>query len=107
MVRRGAKTKTVKRRKDDSKKMSLSHFNFKSKEIFVGPTGRTRVQMVTVKNGKGTKEVREIEKNGRPTAKHSEKLTKKEIDNIQKRKFMKNLFRTCNNEIMCHFYSRI
>jgi hypothetical protein len=91
----------------NGKTVKKSRFNFNSKEVFIGPTGRTRVQMVTVKNGKGMKEVREIGKNGRPTAKHSEKLTKKEVNNIQKRKFMKNLFRTCNSELMCHLYSRI
>ncbi len=51
------------------------------------------IQQVNVKNGKGTMTV--IKKHKGKTVKKTHPLTKKQIKNIQERKFMPGLFRPC------------
>ena len=58
---------------------------------------QTKEQIVNVRNGKGTKTV--IVNNKKGTHKSTRKLTKKEIKNIQSRKFMPNLFSDCYNSL--------
>jgi hypothetical protein len=58
---------------------------------------QTKEQIVNVRNGTGTKTV--IVKNTKGTHKSTRKLTKKEIKNIQGRKFMPTLFSECYNTL--------
>ena len=52
-------------------------------------------ESVTVTNSKGTKTVEITDKHG--TRRKTKRLTKKEILNIQKRKFMPGFFNDCKN----------
>ena len=58
---------------------------------------QTKEQIVNVRNGKGTKTV--IINNNKGAHKSTRKLTKKEIKNIQSRKFMPNLFSDCYSSL--------
>ena len=75
-------------------------FHFTSQESHThsknGET-QTKEQIVKVRNGKGTKSV--IVKNNKGTHKSTRKLTKKEVKNIQGRKFMPTLFSECYNTL--------
>lgn len=52
-------------------------------------------QSVNITNGKGTKTVEISDKQG--TRRKSKRLTKREISNIQKKKFMPGFFLDCKN----------
>jgi hypothetical protein len=51
--------------------------------------------VVTIKNGKGTKTVMTINKAGKPTNKKTVKLSRKEMKNILQKKFMPNFWSNC------------
>ena len=52
--------------------------------------------VVTIKNGKGTKTVMTLNKTGKPTHKKTVKLSRKEMKNILGKKFMPNFWSNCN-----------
>ena len=71
-------------------------FHFQSSEVhttMVNGQQQTKRQNVNVTNGKGTKTLVVSDNSG--TKKSTKKLSKKEIKNIQNRKFMPNLFSDC------------
>jgi len=56
--------------------------------------------VVTIKNGKGTKVVESLNKNGNPTKKVKKALKKKEVDKVLKGKFIKRLGRLLQPRFM-------
>jgi len=59
--------------------------------------GYGKRNIVTIKNGKGTKTVMNLNKAGKPTNKKTVKLSRKEMKNILGKKFMPNFWSNCNN----------
>lgn len=53
--------------------------------------------IVTIKNGKGTKLVQMLNKNGNPTKKVKKTLKKKEVDKVLKGKFIKRFWDDCSS----------
>jgi hypothetical protein len=58
--------------------------------------GDGKRNIVTIKNGKGTKTVMTLNKAGKPTNKKTVKLSRKEMKNILGKKFMPNFWSNCN-----------
>lgn len=76
-------------------------FEYHSQQIhssFVRGKGRTKVQTVSIKGKKGTKSVEYRDRQGRVTRKSSKRLTKKEMDCIERCQFIPGLFKDCQRE---------
>jgi HSP90 family molecular chaperone len=58
--------------------------------------GHGKRNVVTIKNGKGTKTVMSLNKAGKPVNKKTVKLSRKEIKNILEKKFMPGFWSNCN-----------
>jgi hypothetical protein len=67
--------------------------------IYKNGKGAVKMQRLSLKNGKGFKEV-VYKKNGRVTRKARKPLTKSEVTCIRKCKFKPRLFKECNDECL-------
>jgi len=70
----------------------MDRFNYYSKELKSTPEG-SRENLVSVRNGKGTKRKVIYDKKGRLVKNFTEKLKKTEIKNIKNAVFMPGLFK--------------
>jgi hypothetical protein len=73
-------------------------FNYSSvqkRSYYINGKGVTKINSVTIKNNKGKKEVKLLNKSGRVTKKKSKSLTKKELYCIKKCRFVPGLFSDC------------
>lgn len=74
-------------------------FNYMSEQVHqeIGPKGRglTKIRRVTVKNGKGFKEVILKGLDGKTRSKSRKRMSKKEVAAIKKGEYLPALFKTC------------
>jgi hypothetical protein len=74
-------------------------FNYFSEQVHeeIGPKGRglRKIRRVTVKNGKGTKELLVKDLAGKTRAKSSKRMTKKEVAAIKRGEYLPALFKSC------------
>ena len=78
--------------------MKNSKFAYHSEQVhssFHNGEGQTKVNVVNIRNGKGTKSVTMRNKRGKVVGKSTKALTQKEIDCIRNCQFIPGLFRDC------------
>lgn len=78
--------------------MKNSKFAYHSEQVhssFHNGEGQTKVNVVNIRNGKGTKSVTMRNKRGAIVGKSTKALTQKEIDCIRNCQFIPGLFRDC------------
>ena len=80
--------------------MKNSKFAYHSEQVhssFHNGEGQTKVNVVNIRNGKGTKSVTMRNKRGKVVSKSTKALTQKEIDCIRNCQFIPGLFRDCQS----------
>lgn len=79
-------------------------FNYISEQVHqeIGPKGRgiTKIRRVTVRNGKGFKEVI-LKDQGGKTRSTRKRMSKKEVSAIKKGEYLPALFKTCEPKWNC------
>lgn len=80
----------------------MDHFSFHSEQIhsmFKNGKGQTRRNIVSVKNGKGTKAVEVFTMDGKSLSRKEKPLSKSELENIQMNRFIPKLFKDCTKSV--------
>jgi hypothetical protein len=80
----------------------MDHFSFHSEQVhsaFENGKGQTRRNIVDIKNGEGYKAVETYTAKGDLKGRKEKKLTKEELECIQKNKFVPGLFKDCIRSI--------
>ena len=80
--------------------MKNTKFAYHSEQVhsaFHNGEGQTKVNVVNIRNGKGTKSVTMRNKRGTVIGKSTKPLTQKEIDCIRNCQFIPGLFRDCQS----------
>lgn len=80
--------------------MKNTKFAYHSEQVhsaFHNGEGQTKVNVVNIRNGKGTKSVTMRNKRGTVVGKSTKPLTQKEIDCIRNCQFIPGLFRDCQS----------
>ena len=76
----------------------MQHFSYHSEQVhstFEKGKGTTRRNVVSIKNGKGTKSVEEYSADGTRKSRKEKQLTAKELECIKKCQFIPGLFKDC------------
>ncbi len=76
----------------------MDHFSYHSEQVhstFSNGKGETRRNTVSIKNGKGYKSVETYTAEGKLKKKAQKDLTVKELECIQRNKFIPGLFKDC------------
>lgn len=76
----------------------MNHFSYHSEQVhsvFENGKGKTRRNIVNIKNGKGFKSVETYSNKGKLLTRKQKKLKKSELSCIRKNKFIPGLFKDC------------
>jgi hypothetical protein len=76
----------------------MDHFSYSSEQIhsmFTSGKGVTQRNIVSIKNGKGTKASETYSANGKQLGRTEKELTVKELECIQRNEFIPGLFKDC------------
>ena len=76
----------------------MNHFSYHSEQVhssYVDGKGATRRNIVSIRDGKGTKAVEVYQADGSLKNRHQKELTQSELNCIQRNKFIPGLFKDC------------
>lgn len=76
----------------------MNHFSYHSEQVhssFQNGRGETRRNIVSIRDGKGTKAVETYKADGSLLQRNEKHLTQTELDCIQRNKFIPGLFKDC------------